>query len=251
MTYHVVLCDDEPNQLKALKGLLERVSFELDASLTTTAFALPSKLTTYLETHPDVASQTDLFLLDVEMPGIDGITLARTIRHRLPNASIVFITGYREYAADAYELEAFNYIMKPVTYERFAKVITEALRKRHQQTQVQDSPCVTIEKKEGSLRVPYSDILYFEKTLRKIRLITTDSAHEFYGSFKDLRNQLDMGQFVQCHQSFIVNISKVEGYSQQVLSLRASKDQLPVSKGLVKPVKTAMAKHLFEGGIRL
>lgn len=247
MKYQIFMCDDDSKQLTNLDFWLNRVSFDLDMEIDRKAFSKSREAANYITTHSEQIKNIHVYLLDIEMPDIDGITLAKHIRSYDPEAVIVYITGFRSYAVDAFEVRAFNYLMKPLTYGAFKPVIVESLRvASERKLQVKSEQFFLMERKEGHMKLFYDDILYFEKFMHRIRVVTLKDSFEFYGSFKALKEQLDMKVFVQCHQSYIVNIGKIEGYKHQEVTFLGGKSVLPVSKASVKAVKERLGNQLFD-----
>lgn len=247
MEYQIFMCDDDPAQITNLDFWLNRVSFDLDLEIKRTSFSNSKEALHYLTRHSESIKNIQVFLLDIEMPDIDGITLAKFIRSHDPDAVIVYITGFRSYAVDAFEVRAFNYLMKPLTYEAFMPVIKDSLKIAFERKlKVNSEKYYVLDRKEAHIRLNYNDILYFEKFIHRIKVVTQKDSHEFYGSLKTLKEQLDMEVFVQCHQSFIVNMTKVEGYKGQEITLNNGKFSLPVSKASVKVVKERLGNQFFK-----
>lgn len=247
MEYQIFMCDDDPAQITNLKFWLNRVSFDLDLEINTTSFSNSKEALHYLTRNSESIKDIHLFLLDIEMPEIDGITLAKFIRSHDADAVIVYITGFRSYAVDAFEVRAFNYLMKPLTYEAFKPVIRESLNIAFERKfKVTSEKYYVLDRKEAHIRLNYNDILYFEKFIHRIKVVTQRDSHEFYGSLRTLKEELDMDVFVQCHQSFIVNMTKVDGYKGQEITLNGGKLSLPVSKASVRAVKERLGNQFFK-----
>ena len=107
--------DDEKLQHKMIRSLLDELRLPVDAHF----FFGAKDLFFSLEDHPDV----DVIFLDVEMPGLDGLAIARKIRQNLPDVAIVFITAYSDYAVKSYDVKALDYLLKPVTAERLRQAL--------------------------------------------------------------------------------------------------------------------------------
>lgn len=246
MDYKILICDDDRYQIKFVEGLLTRASFDLDVSLNIQQFTQGEKALEYLQSNPESVSDIHVFLLDIEMPDVDGLTIGKYIKYIDSGAIIVYITGFRNYAVDAFGVRAFNYMMKPITYEGFLPIFKESLSQaQNKHVSKNFERYFLVDKKEGSYKINYDDILYFEKYLHKIIAVTEVGEHEFYGSFKVLKDKLEMNSFVQCHQSYIVNLNKIDSYKLQQLTLKKGKVTLPVSKASIKEVKESLSRHVF------
>jgi len=120
----LVVCDDELVQRKFLGVLLERFFKERKIPVEISYYGSGEE---FLENKEQDLNLTDLFLLDIFMPNLNGIELAREIKERNAPGKIIFITGGNDYVTEAFELKAFSYIQKPVEYEKFSKVLSHAL----------------------------------------------------------------------------------------------------------------------------
>jgi len=199
-----------------------------------------------LKNSDRLLNETDIFLFDIEMDGVDGMDLGKIVRSKKKNAIIIYITGYKDYAVEAFEIKAFNYIMKPVLYDRFVRVLKDALLKVDENKYKKEvEKYYVVDRKDSAKKLKYNEIFYFEKSLRKIKVVLRNQTLEFYGSFRELKEELDMSHFTQCHQSFIVNNRKIEYCKQQEVYIEELNEMLPVSKRSMKEVKSALANSLF------
>lgn len=241
--FKVVICDDDLNQI------------ELNESYAL-KFAKSRNIGVEFEKYNDSGAlvkdiksgnkEVDIFLLDIEMPNMDGMELGRILRKKYENSIIIYITGFKKYAFDAFEVRAFDYLMKPITYEKFEKAFENVFSRIEELKYKQDKQKeFTIETKQEVLKVNYDEIYYFEKFLRKVRLVYSSGEIEYYNSFKKLMEELDMSKFVQCHQSFIVSIDKITNYKNQEIFIEDLNEYIPVSKGSIKKVKNALAENIF------
>ena len=122
MTYHIALCDDDAVQREYLADLVS--AWAAEAGLDVRLALFPSG-EAFLARD---LGQFSILLLDIEMPGMDGITLARGVRERNETAVIVFITGYAEYIAEGYDVSALHYLMKPVDKSKLFSVLEKAVK---------------------------------------------------------------------------------------------------------------------------
>ncbi len=187
-----------------------------------------SSVRAYLEAGLDF----DLIFLDIEIgqdKTANGMELARTIRKKVQAAQplIIFVTGYEEYVYDAFDVEAFQYLLKPVEEKKFAAVLERALSKIQSDKQ----------KKEKVLAVSYgninktiylSDIFYMESVGHKVIIHQKHENFEYYANMSDLEKELQ-GQFCRIHKGYLVNLEYVESYSKKEAEL-ASGEKLLISK---------------------
>ncbi len=160
---------------------------------------------------------------------INGMELARRIRASEggPQPLIIFVTGYENYVYDAFDVDAFQYLLKPVDPQKFAEVFRRAAERITAGGQQQQKKLVI--QYAGTNRVlPLSDIYYMESQGHKIVLHLKDTTLEYYARLGELEQALQ-GQFCRIHKGFLVNLAYVEGYSRAEVTL-ANGDKLNLSK---------------------
>ncbi|WP_291579032.1 LytR/AlgR family response regulator transcription factor [Clostridium sp. UBA6640] len=244
MPYNVIICDDDNIQVRIINGYLNRFS-DGNNLFNILSFNSGEELLHKLSKNSSSlkVSDIDIFLLDIEMSGLNGMELGYKIREVNKTAIIIYITGFKDYALNAFEIRSFNYIIKPISYEKFYSVISEAME--IVSLKIEKSKELVIDNKDKVHRIRYDDIYYFEKYLRKVRVITKQETIEYYASLKELKKVLDMDYFVQCHQSFIINKSKLTSYKSQSVYIADLGIDIPVSKASVKEVRQCLANNLF------
>jgi DNA-binding LytR/AlgR family response regulator len=211
--------------------------FELEWQIEVSSNDLYQKLQTQagIQSLKDIA----LFVFDVEMPQVNGITLAKLIRAVYPDVFIVYITGFRDYAYEAFGVTALDYLLKPLIYENFEKMLTKAIFQIELQREKQKQS-LKFKSKMESFSIPCDQIYYLEKVLRKVRIVHSKGENEVYLSNKEIENLLEPFSFVRCHQSYYVNLDKVSYYRNQSLYINKLNAFLPVSKAYIKTVKDAV-----------
>ncbi|SHK58974.1 LytR/AlgR family response regulator transcription factor [Paramaledivibacter caminithermalis] len=190
----------------------------------------------------------DVAFLDIEMEGIDGIELGKEIRKKYKDCIIVFITGFKARALEAFDINAFQYILKPITQERFSKCINDInLRLEEKIAFKEKNSIFIINNKKSVVKVKYKDIFYFEKLLNKIKVYTSEGDYEYYGTLKELKKELDMEKsFIQCHQGYIVNMSKIYKLKDKQIYMRDIKGYVPVSRKYKTEIKKILEENLFK-----
>jgi DNA-binding LytR/AlgR family response regulator len=135
------------------------------------------------------------------MPGLGGMETAKRIRLRDANLIIVFVTGYANYVFDGYEVNALDYLLKPVHMEKLNSVLNRALGMVNRQ-----APAMyTLKNGEGIYRVTKSDILYFASDKRQVSCVTARREFLFYAKLDEVEREVGKG-FLRIHQRYLVNI---------------------------------------------
>ena len=215
-----IVVDDEQPARRLLEGYINRTDgLHLGGS-----FKHPVQAIEHLR-----KPGTDLILLDIEMPDLKGTDLLKT----LPNPPmVIFTTAYKEYAVDGFDLNAVDYLLKPISYDRFLKGISKASRLMHNSgTNVssQSSEFLAIKSDGRTHRILYENILYIENQREYVRFHTISGKKVMVlYTLRELAEQLPQDHFVRCHKSFIVNINMVDSmYGNQ---LEIGKDIIPIGK---------------------
>ncbi|WP_080779307.1 LytR/AlgR family response regulator transcription factor [Chryseobacterium phocaeense] len=218
MKVRCLLVDDEPLAIQLLKNHLEKLDmFEVTASCSNAVKALE-----VLRTHT-----IDLIFLDIKMPQISGIDFLKTLKN--PPAVIV-TTAYREYALDGYDLDIVDYLLKPVTFDRFFKAADRYLRTVQPQLPVSAVPAEEqyIYLKSGGKfhKIYVDDILYAESLKDYITLHCTHQKITAKYKISDLELELKPFQFLRIHRSFIVNLKKITAFTANDIEI--GQQEIPI-----------------------
>ena len=158
-----------------------------------------------------VSEQVDLLFLDVEMPGMSGIELAKSLSGKCP--SIIFTTSKREHATEAFELSAADYLVKPVRQGRFIQAVDKAREIVHGRKlsgiQSQDN-FLFIRDANGVRSLKMEDILYAEAMGDYVKIFTKEKLYAVHCKLKNLETRLPEERFLRVHRSYIVSIDKIE-----------------------------------------
>ena len=208
----IAICDDEANTCAYLSSLIM-------------AQSCPCEIVEYASAGDCLADtqELDLLFLDIELApsgsGLDGMALARTIRERTtgPQPVIIFVTGYERYVFDAFDVGAFQYLLKPVDEEKFAQVFTRAVAQIGTARE-KPGPVLTLQSANASKTVPLDSICYIESSNHKVELHLKDGVFACYAKIGDLEVELQ-DQFFRIHKGYLVNLSYVDGYSKSEVTL--------------------------------
>ena len=195
----------------------------------------------------------DLVLLDIHMPGVDGMALAATLQQMAAPPQIVFVTAHAEHAVRAFELEAVDYLTKPVRLERLQQALQKVQRLRAARgTPVSDagpqSECLVIQERGRSERVPLADVIYLKAELKYITVRTVDKEHIYDGSLSDLEQKYEH-LFVRVHRNALVARRRVRAVEKHndpqegegwAVRLDGIDDRLAVSRRQLSAVREAL-----------
>jgi two-component system, LytTR family, response regulator LytT len=199
VSIRALLVDDEAPARSELRYLLQS---HADVQVVGEAASAAEAVELTRELHYDVV------FLDVEMPGVTGLQAAPHVRERRDPPAIVFVTAHAEYAVDAFAVEAFDYLLKPVDPERLARVV-ERLRER---TLENAAPVekIAVVAGGGTELLDYDQIQYVQAEGDYSRVHTYDRAYLSTASLGELEERLG-GRFARIHRSYLVNLAKVAG----------------------------------------
>ncbi len=197
--------------------------------------------------------EIDLLFLDIELSPDrpDGMALARKIRERTSGALpvIIFVTGYEKYVFDAFDVGAFQYLLKPVSEKRFAQVFERAVKQiLTERVNPQRSRVLTLQAANINKTVPLDDIFYVESSNHKVVLHLQDGEFAYYAKIGDLELELQ-DQFFRIHKGYLVNLSYVAGYSKTEVML-VNGEKLLLSKYKYKDFVKAYL-HFLQAGAGL
>jgi DNA-binding LytR/AlgR family response regulator len=218
-----VAVDDEPLALDLLEDNIKKIPF----------LKLVKKCSNALEANTFMQTQSvDLIFLDIQMPGITGIQFLQGLSKNPP--LVIFITAYEKYALEGYNLDVIDYLLKPVSFERFLKAVNKAYDKFNAQkgpiAQQANATYLFVNSEYNLVRIDFSDIAYIEglKDYVKIFLLSAQRPVITRMSMKSLEEKLPGDQFVRVHKSFIVSLNKITSIRKGRISLL--KAQIPISE---------------------
>lgn len=238
----IAVCDDNSQDIKTISALLHAY-FQARPDLLgqVTVFAQGEALLTL----PTEELNFDLYLLDVLMPGINGIQLGHRLRERVKGVEIIYLSTSDDYAVDSYEVRAFFYLRKPVEEEKLFEVLDRAVEKLKQR---QDSSII-VHTAQGPRRVMLEHIRYVERVGRIMRYHCTDStvdSQTIRASFKEMAAPLLADhRFCLCGASFVLNFQHVTGVSNHT-ALLDDGNEVILPRAAAAAFKHAWGKYWLE-----
>ncbi|WP_367753272.1 LytR/AlgR family response regulator transcription factor [Flavobacterium sp. WC2430] len=231
MKIKCVIVDDEPFAIKVLQNYFKNFpDFEIVATFTNTLEALNFINTTAL----------DVVFLDIQMPIMTGFELIRLIKKE-PKPKIIITTAYREFAAESYDLDVLDYLIKPLPITRFIKCINKISTEINLKNNIKIEPFrvephlfIKVDKKMVKLII--DEILFIEGMKEYIKIVSLDKTYITHKSLTSLTEELPIDQFVRIHKSYTIALNKIkfiEGNRIQIHSFT-----LPIGRNYNKEVKS-------------
>jgi DNA-binding LytR/AlgR family response regulator len=183
----------------------------------------------FLKEHP-----VDLLFLDIQMPQLLGTNFIRTLKNP---PKVIFTTAYRKYAVEGFELDAVDYILKPISFERFLKAVNKVLqiktiiepasssKENHSET---NSLFLYFRADRKMVKIFFHEILFIESLKDYIKIVTTTKTIVTKYVLYTLEEMLPSGEFLRIHRSYIVAINKIDSYNAD--SIQISKHEIPIGK---------------------
>ena len=234
----IAICDDKPLMAQEFAGHLADYMKE-------------NRITAYdISSFPDGRSllnavdRFDVIFLDIQMEQPDGMETAKLLRRRGDHSLLVFVTVLKELVFDAFQVEAYDYLLKPLDSARFHQTMDRVLRSLEQKT----TEDIVIQRGTGCEVVLLSDIVYCEVLGRKVYLHKSDgTVSDYYDKLEDLERRVD-GRFFKCHRSYLVNLDYVRG-CQDGQVLLSQGERVPASRLRERELTRALLRYMKERGI--
>jgi len=234
MKLNCVIVDDEPLAIKLMKSFVERTPF-LDLKGT---FLNPMDALAFIDDN------INLVFMDINMPGITGLELSKLIR---PKTKIIFTTAYKEYAFESYEVQAIDYLLKPISYPKFLSAVTRAKEYFEQMEAAKASPGISastssdvsvdsnaeyifVKCEYKQVRVDLNQILYISGLKDYVRIHLKSQSRPLIAltTMKGIEEKLPANRFCRVHRSYIVAMDKIESVERNVITIAG--EAIPVSE---------------------
>jgi DNA-binding LytR/AlgR family response regulator len=220
MEYTCVIVDDEPIAIEVIRKHLEQLSnIRILADFTD-----PLKAAQFL-----ASNHVDLLFLDIEMPAITGFGLLKSMDKK---PQVIITTAHRDYAAEAFDFQVLDYLLKPIPFERFLKAVNrfyQTMNPAENMEAAQDNQDFIIVKADKKFhKVFTADILYFESMDDFIRIHTPKTKLDVYDRLVSMEHKLPPGKFIRIHRSYLVNREKIESFSTAEVIVNG--EEIPVGK---------------------
>jgi DNA-binding LytR/AlgR family response regulator len=237
MNINCIVIDDEPLARKGLKEYIADVDFlnligEFDS---------PLKATDQIS-----RGEVQLLFLDIQMPKITGLEFFKTLQNPPP---VIFTTAYPQYALDGFEMNALDYLVKPISFDRFLKAALRSkefyeVREKNQTGTLDTVADHFFIKADNKLvKLMYDDILFAEALQNYVVIHTKDKKYITYLTFKSVEDYLPSDKFVKTHKSYIVSAARIESIEGNII--RIGTQHVPISRNLKDEVMDKLLKGKF------
>lgn len=232
----IAVCDDNPKELERIKGCFCRIQgYDLVCSY----FDLTSTVMEILKTEN---SPYDLYILDIEMPGMNGLKLAKSIREKDSRALFVFLTSYTRYMKDVFDVVTFDFIEKPISDEKLLQILERAATYLNITSQH-----FSFGYRASRYSLKYDRILYIEKKGRQALIHTFEDVYKTNMTLEEIWKQLNPKSFVHIHSSYIINLYNLDRKDNEIAIMRNG-EKLHITKGYRREL--AMRHYEFvQGGM--
>jgi two-component system LytT family response regulator len=222
-TINCVIVDDEPVARNVLETFVAKIpNLELVKSCKNAMEAF------------EVANQQkiDIFFLDINMPDISGLSLAKSINQK---AKIIFTTAYREYAVDGFNLQAVDYLLKPISFDRFLQSIHkyfEGVSFIDSEIKIEKSVLkndfIFVRSERKMIKINFDEIRYVESLSDYIKIHSVDKTITTRETISNIETKLPAKNFLRIHRSYIVNLKKINSYTNEFVEI--GKNAIPISR---------------------
>lgn len=231
MKLTIAVCDDESITLKHNCTYIDNLSkkYKVDANIV--SFCSGADLLDYMEHNEAI----DIAFLDVDMKGMNGIQTAGMMTRRNPRTVIIFITGHKEFAYDAFTVEAFSFLVKPIDPDRLDRIFKKAVLQVNDLMNRKLRSSLIITEDNIKKKISQSAILYIERIESRSFIVTKTSRHGVYETITSLESRLE-DYFLRINQGIIVNLNEVAGVQRTQVTMKAG-EIFPIGRTYYKHVK--------------
>ena len=229
------ICDDEPHMTQEISNQLSQ--YMNGRQITSYCVNTYSNGRSLMESGCDF----DVIFLDIQMAELDGMEIAKMLRQRRNHSLLIFVTVLKECVFDAFEVEAYDYLIKPLDSGRFKRTMDRVIKSLEQRT----AKSIVVQRGTSCEVILLAEIVYCEVQGRKIYIHQSDGRIiDYYDRLDDLEQRVDR-RFFRCHRSYLVNLEYIRGCNAgQVMLPRSGK--IPVSRLCERALTQALLRYMKE-----
>jgi len=222
-TVHCIIVDDEPMAREVLENHLQKLD----------SIKIIDTCKNAIDAFNIINSnKIDLIFLDINMPEISGLSFAKSINK---NIKIIFTTAYREYAIDGFNLQAVDYLLKPISFDRLLQAINKYLEENipinsniKEELILEKSDFIFVRSDRKMVKINFSDIYYIESLGDYLKIHLHDKIIVTRETITSIEAKLPKNEFLRIHRSFIVSIQKIESFTNEFIEI--NKKAIPISR---------------------
>ena len=229
-----MIVDDEPMAREIISSFVGKIhNLELVATCKNVSEAF-----TVLQNN-----SIQLIFLDINMPEISGLSLAKSIQHK---SQVIFTTAYREYALEGFDLQAVDYLLKPISFDRFLKAVQKYFDLQvskeiiHQEkvSEVKETS-IFVRSDRKMVKVRFSEIRYVESLSDYVKIFTNQETIVTRETISNIESKLPSKEFLRTHRSYIVSMNKINSFTNEFVEL--DKKAIPISRSYKENVLQKLA----------
>lgn len=232
--YTCIIIDDEPIAIDVVKSHVGRSALlEIKETFTSSAKAF-----SFLQKN-----HVDLVFIDIQMPGLTGLDIIKTLSRK---PKFIITSAYREYALDGYDLDVLDFLVKPVSYERFLKALSKFIN-----TSIIASPAnasaprfIFIREGRKMTRIFLDSIIFLESQKDHIRIVTKEQSFTTRGTMSYYEQWLPKNEFSRVHRSYLVSVAMIKAYTDEDIEMNDGQ-LIPVGELYRKPFREVLQKHFL------
>ena len=224
-----IIVDDEPMAREILESHLQKVD----------AVHVVATCKNAIEAFNEINSnKIDLIFLDINMPEISGLSFAKSINK---NIKVIFTTAYREYAIDGFNLQAVDYLLKPISFERLLQAVNKYLGENNT-VEVANSPEILPERNDfifvradrKMVKINFSEIRFIESLSDYVKIHLNDKTIVTRETISNIEAKLPKNNFIRIHRSYIVAVAKIDSFTNEFIEVGVK--AIPISRSYKKDV---------------
>ncbi len=233
---HCIIVDDEPVAREILENHLGKID----------SVKVVASCKNALDAFTVINSQRiDLIFLDINMPEISGLSFAKTMTKDI---KIIFTTAYREYAIDGFDLQAVDYLLKPISFERMLQAINKYFNENKPVTEVKledfsngKSDSIFVRSDRKMIKVNFSEIIFIESLSDYIKIHLKEKTVITRESLSNIEAKLPQNNFLRIHRSYIVSLSGIDSFTHDTVLIQ--KHELPISRSYKESVLKSLTTN--------
>ncbi len=232
----IAVCDDEIIECCNMEKRIKKIIEEMKIPCIIRQFQSGGELLQALESF-------DIVFLDIMMQEMDGMKTAQLFRKKASDKILIFVSSSREYVFEAYDVEAFQYLLKPVEDRKLKNVLQKAVLKTERRSQ----EFIIVSSQRQKKKLFLDDIYYFEIKGRIVDAHGPEGIFTYYEQMGELENKLQDKGFFRCHKSYLVNLKYVDGYNRQEAILENG-ERIVIAKRRYEDFCQEVLKAMRENG---